>query len=573
MRAMVTISRIPVRFAPGSYDARMLLPALAAWAAVFGWQWLWHAGVRTALIVWLWILVCTVTLAVTVHSVWPRYSSLIATILVLVVTVMTVGVSCTLREHVRSVDPLYLTSGIVTVRAQVSTPPLRAEQRQYDCRADGMVQQVNHASAWQRSYMRVRIYAAEPSCALLQNGAVIQLRARVEPARYGTQDFWLSATDTDESRIVRQPNFVRRTVARMHQAFFNVCAQLSDQGRVLVPGVTLGILGQDAWYAPSSEHESSSQQSSTAMVDESYALALERACATAGIMHLMAVSGSHFALAGTVMRRLCGYVLASRRVRAILSACAYVGLYTLVYPSDAVLRALVAGLLGCAYVWMGRPHHTIGTLCWTVIILIIADPTLATSYGFALSCAAVCGIAIGARPLCERFARILPSPLASALAVTLCAQAAAMPIQMLMNPSIPLWCAPANLLVSWVVDAATICGLVALAVAWLSPTLGSVFATLASFGKSVIERTAITVGNLPHATQPWMQGATGALIMIVCELVIATLIGLTVKAIQIASRPLDRFGSRPARISLRERVHHWVEQATALLHDLEWRRQ
>ena len=79
---------------------------------------------------------------------------------------------------------------------------------------------------------------------------------------------------------------------------------------MLVPGVTLGLLGQDILTGAS--------------VDETYARQLEERCKQAGIMHVMAVSGGHYAL----IARLCTIIgaLAGRvntcALTVIASACA-----------------------------------------------------------------------------------------------------------------------------------------------------------------------------------------------------------------------------------------------------------
>ncbi len=78
---------------------------------------------------------------------------------------------------------------------------------------------------------------------------------------------------------------------------------MDDQGRVLVPGVTLGLLGQDILTG--------------ARVDETYARQLEERCKQAGIMHVMAVSGGHYAL----IARLCTIIGAWRACRVGCSPC------------------------------------------------------------------------------------------------------------------------------------------------------------------------------------------------------------------------------------------------------------
>lgn len=88
--------------------------------------------------------------------------------------------------------------------------------------------------------------------------------------------------------------------------------------------------------------------------------------------------------------------------------------------------------------------------------------SMSVSYGFALSCAAVLGIVLFAGPLTDWLACMLPRLLSAPLAMTIAAQSLTLPIQVLMDPQLPLASVPANLLVGPVVGFATMAGLVAL---------------------------------------------------------------------------------------------------------------
>ena len=66
----------------------------------------------------------------------------------------------------------------------------------------------------------------------------------------------------------------------MQEAFFVQTARLSDQGKVLVPGLTLGVLGQD--YVPA--------EGDGTDIDSTYAAQVEDAFQRSGIVHLMAAA-------------------------------------------------------------------------------------------------------------------------------------------------------------------------------------------------------------------------------------------------------------------------------------------
>ena len=113
--------------------------------------------------------------------------------------------------------------------------------------------------------------------------------------------------------------------------------QLSDQGRVLVPGLTMGVLGQD--YIGG--------ETGPMPVNSTYAQTLDNQFRQSGIMHLMAVSGGHFVLVAGLVRRLCMWMLLDRRLTALLVSGVYVLLALAMFPSDSVTRAFIMGLIGC----------------------------------------------------------------------------------------------------------------------------------------------------------------------------------------------------------------------------------
>ena len=80
-----------------------------------------------------------------------------------------------------------------------------------------------------------------------------------------------------------------RAIGMMQEAFFVQTARLSDQGKVLVPGLTLGVLGQD--YVPA--------EGDGTDIDSTYAAQVEDAFQRSGIVHLMAVSGGDLVVAPT----------------------------------------------------------------------------------------------------------------------------------------------------------------------------------------------------------------------------------------------------------------------------------
>ena len=271
---------------------------------------------------------------------------------------------------------------------------------------------------------------------------------------------WL--TDVTTVEHVRPPNLPMRAIGMMQEAFFVQTARLSDQGKVLVPGLTLGVLGQD--YVPA--------EGDGTDIDSTYAAQVEDAFQRSGIVHLMAVSGGHLAVTAALVRSVCSFFLLPRRFTALLVAMSYIMLSACVFPSDSVSRALLMGLSGAACLFIGRRGQAMASLSWTTLAMLMACPHMSQSFGFALSCAAVLGIVLFADTLNAWMEPVLPRFVAEALSMTIAAQVFTLPIQVLIEPELPVFSIPANLMVAPFVGFATLAGLASLAVSWLIPWLG-----------------------------------------------------------------------------------------------------
>lgn len=417
------------------------------------------------------------------------------------------------------------TAVVATVR--IITPPTVTTLRDADCQADAVMQSLADGIIAQSSHAALRMFASDDGCTALAHGATLRIRGSLQTARFGKQPLWLVVEPDAAVETIRAPNTIRQTIAAMQRSFFTVTERLSDQGRVLVPGLTLGVLGQDyvnvgggvmssggatgtSESAILSESDVSSVSSERPAadrarqpVDDAYAELIEDNFRRSGIMHLMAVSGGHFMLVADLIRRLCARLLMPRRLVAGCVAGAYLLLAAAMYPSDSVLRALVMGLLGAAALFVGRRGQSVSALSWTVIGVILIDPAMARSYGFALSSAAVLGIVLFAGPIGDRLAALMPRVVAEMLAMTLAAQSLTLPIQILMEPELSLASVPANLLVSPFVGFATMAGLAALLVSWASPSLGFALAWTAGCGTQVMERVAAWLAAGRYAVIPW----------------------------------------------------------------------
>ena len=350
----------------------------------------------------------------------------------------------------------------------------------------------------------------------------------------------------------------------MQQAFFEQTSRLSDQGKVLVPGLTLGILGQD--YIPP---DSGNGKTGTG-IDSTYANLLENAFQRSGILHLMAVSGGHLAVVATIVRTACSFLLLPRRITAIAIGMSYIMLAMCVFPSDSVSRALLMGLAGAGFLFLGRRTQALATLNWTTLGMLMANPHMSRSFGFALSCAAVLGIVLFANPLSAWLTPIMPSFIAQTMAMTVAAQLFTLPIQVLIEPELPVYSIPANLVVAPFVGFSTLAGLASLAISWILPNMGFMLANLASWGTAVMELMALNLGSGEHATIPWAGGAGGALLIIIVEIVGYMTARLAGTLFTHITTPEPNLPGRRLMRNPVERAKAWGERTHNALKTMKW---
>lgn len=450
----------------------------------------------------------------------------------------------------------------VVALIRTTSPAVNSNRRTNDCQIDATISTITASRVTQPSMMRVRVYADRPDCGTLKQGGEYRMRGTLAISRYGAMPLWL--TDIASVECIRASNPALRVIDMMQQAFFEQTSRLSDQGKVLVPGLTLGILGQD--YIPS---DSGNGKTGTG-IDSTYANLLENAFQRSGILHLMAVSGGHLAVVATIVRAACSFLLLPRRVTAIVIGMSYIMLAMCVFPSDSVSRALLMGLAGVGFLLLGRRTQALAALNWTTLGMLMANPHMSRSFGFALSCATVLGIVLFANPLSAWLTPIMPSFIAQTMAMTVAAQLFTLPIQVLIEPELPVYSIPANLVVAPFVGFSTLAGLASLAISWILPNMGFMLANLASWGTAVMELMALNLGSGEHATIPWAGGAGGALLIIIVEIVGYMTARLAGTLFTHITTPEPNLPGRRLMRNPVERAKAWGERTHNALKTMKW---
>ena len=243
---------------------------------------------------------------------------------------------------------------------------------------------------------------------------------------------------------------------------------------------------------------------------------------TVSMTHLTAVSGQHVAIVLGLTLGALGAV--PRRWRALIGAGVLVLLVVLVRPGGSVVRAAAMGTVVLAGVAAGRRSVSLPALCTAVTSLVLLDPWQSRDYGFALSVCATAGILLGTRPLQAVLGRWLPPWLAAALALPVVAQAACLPVLLMLQPGLGPWAVVANVVAAPVVPVATVAGLAAALLAPLWPALAGVVAWPALVCCAWLAGVARVTAGLPGATLPWPGGVGGAALMALVELAAVLLV-------------------------------------------------
>ena len=204
----------------------------------------------------------------------------------------------------------------------------------------------------------------------------------------------------------------------------------------------------------------------------------------AGLTHLTAVSGENvafvLALVTPLLRRL------RLGGRAVASGAVLVVFGTMTRWEPSVTRAIVMTSIALLAGYLGRPTSALRALMLAATLLLLIDPFLLHSVGFALSCTASLGIALWSKPITEWLWG--PRWIREVLGVTAAAQIGVAPVLIPVFGSIPLVALPANLVAVPLAAPLTMWGIMA----------GVVSAIVGPFAPPVPRLLAIPTTALVH---------------------------------------------------------------------------
>ena len=234
---------------------------------------------------------------------------------------------------------------------------------------------------------------------------------------------------------------------------------------------------------------------------------LAAAFTTAGVSHVVAISGWNIAIVAAAIAAMTGRL--GRRRRSVVTMIAIVAYVAFAGASPSVVRAaMMAGVVLLARE-SGRAGRAVAALGWAVTLLLLTDPKLISDAGFQLSSLATAGLIAWATPLTgwleSVFRGRLPHWLAESLGVSLAAQAATLPIILVSFGRLAVLSPLVNLVIVPLVAPAMAVGLVALAggavvLAGAPPIIGAVVAAPGWVILRILVTVVDTAAGLPFAS-------------------------------------------------------------------------
>ena len=246
----------------------------------------------------------------------------------------------------------------------------------------------------------------------------------------------------------------------------------------------------------------------------------------AGLTHLVVVSGTNVSAILSAVLTLSAVLRLRNRATAVVAGIALGAFVILVRPSPSVVRAAGMGSVVILGVIGGGRRSAPATLAAAVLVLVLADPWLAVSLGFALSVAATAGLLMLAPALCDVLQRRLPRApprLVEGLAVATAAQLATAPLLVAAGISVGLGSIPANLLAEVVVAPTTVLGVLAALLASVSPVLAHLVAIPAVWGAEWVARVARITAQHATVPIPWPTGMSGGVAAALCGVFVVVL--------------------------------------------------
>ncbi len=366
--------------------------------------------------------------------------------------------------------------------------------------------------------------------------------------------------------VVGQPPWWQAVASHVRDSMRVAAAQLPSDERGLLPGL---VVGDESGL--SEDLRESMQQT--------------------GLSHLTAVSGANLAVITGLVLGVALLFRVRRWVAVLAAGAALLGFVVIVGPQPSVLRAALMGLVALLALVTGRRRVGFSALAVSAVALLLIDPWMSVSMGFALSVAATGGLllyaakssagppglvanaghrsaanssleaadfdvaqsGVGQRTTALiggwlRLKHRVKHGIRLAFGVAVAAQLATLPLVASFGNGVPTVGVVANLLAEPAVPFATILGCAAALVASVAPVGGPPLAHIAGFATWWIASVARWCSDLPAGLIPWPAGFLG--FVLGCGLVAALIVTWSRRAVLVRTLQGNPRGSMAVAAAL-----------------------
>jgi len=455
------------------HDLRMVAVAAGAWAGA-------GLGTSGSALVWGAVLAAAALVALVA---WRRGSVLlVAVAAALAVT----GGTGAVRAEVLASGPLAgladeraVATVVVEVRGDARVHPAQGVRPAYASLPGLVVAVDGRGRAWRvrTPVLLVVSGVAVDGWSRWPVGTRLRAEARLERADPG-DPYGAVLRVRGDATVVRAPPASLRLVERVRQGLRTSVAHRAPEPRALVPAL---VLGDTSALTPE-------------VVDD---------FRTTGLSHLTAVSGANLTLLLAFCLVLARWVGVRGRVLRVLGLATVVVFVGLCRTEPSVLRAAAMGLVALAALGAGGRAAGMRHLAVAATGLLLLDPYLARSVGFALSVLASGGIVWWAGPWSSLLGRWLPRLVAESVAVPLAAHLATLPVVAAISGRISVSGLLANAVAGPFVGPATVLGFAAAAASLLSAHLAAVLGFGAAWSAQPVLWVAHAGAALPGSARDW----------------------------------------------------------------------
>lgn len=244
-----------------------------------------------------------------------------------------------------------------------------------------------------------------------------------------------------------------------------------------------------------------------------------------GIAHVLTVSGMHLSLMAYALRQLLHRLRVGRRGR-FAAQTVLLGLFCLLTGgAPGTVRAYLMTLIRELAPLVGRRYDPLNALAAAALLMAAASPLLPLSASFQFSFFVVLGILLLGRQISGRLTggvRRRGGRLLQATALSLSAQIAALPMQLMLYGYVPLLALPMNVLCGALMPVLLLGGWGVMLVSTVSLSLGCALGALVSWPARLLERLCLAATEcafgIVRLTAPYaVTVLLAALLMAVCS--------------------------------------------------------